>query len=179
MSDSQWLVEFVLGLLNSVLNLPDGPVKFFGGIQITEVLWDKYCLNSWKLHVDRKLFFELIWQSAILLSLLLLWLNKASNWLINNNKLIINMYVKKFRLVTIGLVPATIPHKTTWESFPHHVHFPTQQNYFQSDTFEERKPLSPIQCCFLQTPRDQAFFWIHNITFRGRGRGKNRYSYDV
>ena len=25
---------------------------------------------------------------------------------------------------------ATIPDKTTWESFPHHVHFPTQQNYF-------------------------------------------------
>ena len=38
MSDSQWLVEFVLGLLNSVLNLPVGPVKFFGGIQITKVL---------------------------------------------------------------------------------------------------------------------------------------------
>ena len=43
-----------------------------------------------------------------------------------------------------------------------------------------KKPLPPIQCCFLQTPRDQAFFWIHNnIAFRGRGRGKNRYSYDV
>lgn len=46
MSDSQWLVEFVLGLLNSVLNLPDGPVKFFGGIQIADVPRDKYCLNS-------------------------------------------------------------------------------------------------------------------------------------
>ena len=75
---------------------------------------------------------------------------------------------------------ATIPEKTTWESFRHHVHFPTQQNYFQNDAFAERKPLPPIQCCFLQTPRDQAFFWIHNnIAFRGRGRGKNRYSYDV
>ena len=31
-----------------------------------------------------------------------------------------------------------------------------------------------------QMPRNQAFFWIHNNTaFRGRGRGKNRYSYDV
>ena len=38
MSDSQWLVEFALGLLNSVVNLPDGPVKFFGEIQITDVL---------------------------------------------------------------------------------------------------------------------------------------------
>ena len=74
----------------------------------------------------------------------------------------------------------TIPDKTTWESFPHHVHFPTQQNYFQNDAFAERKPLPPIQCCFPQTPRDQAFFWMHNnIAFRGRGRGKNRYSYDV
>ena len=75
---------------------------------------------------------------------------------------------------------ATIPDKTTWESFPHHVHFPTQQNYFQNDAFAERKPLPPIQCCFPQTPRDQAFFWIHNnIAFRGGRRGKNRYSYDV
>ena len=73
----------------------------------------------------------------------------------------------------------TIPDKTTWESFPHHVHFPTQQNYFQNDAFAERKPLPPIQCCFPQTSRDQAFFWIHNnIAFGGRGRGKNRYSYE-
>ena len=67
----------------------------------------------------------------------------------------------------------TIPDKTTWESLPHHVHFPTQQNYFENDTFVERKPLPPIQCCFPQTPRDQAFFWIHNnIAFRGRGEGR-------
>ena len=127
-------------------------------------MWIESCFSSWS--------------GKVKLSLLLQWLNKASNWLINNNKLIINMYVKKFRLVTIGLVPATIPDKTTWESFPHHVHFPTQQNYFQNDAFGERKPLPPIQCCFLQMPRDQAFFWIH-ITFRVRGRGKNRYSYGV
>ena len=74
----------------------------------------------------------------------------------------------------------TIPDKTTWESFPHHVHFPTQQNYFQNNAFGDRYPLPPIQYCFPQTPRDRAFFWIHNnIAFRGRGRGKNRYSYDV
>ena len=73
----------------------------------------------------------------------------------------------------------TIPDKTTWESFPHHVHFPTQQNYFQNDAFVERKPLPPIQCCFPQTSGDQAFFWIHNnIAFRGRGRGKNPYSHE-
>ena len=61
----------------------------------------------------------------------------------------------------------TIPDKTTWERFPHHVHFPTQQNYCQNDAFAERKPLPPIQCCFPQTPRDQAFFWIH-INIEGR-----------
>ena len=68
---------------------------------------------------------------------------------------------------------STIPDKTTWESFPHHVHFPTQQNYFQNDAFAERKPLPPIQCCFPQTPRDQAFFWIHNNIASGEvGEGR-------
>ena len=43
----------------------------------------------------------LSWSGKVKLSLLLQWLiNKASNWLINKNKLIINKYVKKFRLVT-------------------------------------------------------------------------------
>ena len=75
---------------------------------------------------------------------------------------------------------ATIPDKTTWESFPHHVHFPMATKLFPERRIADRKPLPPIQCCFLQTPRDQAFFWIrNNIAFRGRGRGKNRYSYDV
>ena len=63
----------------------------------------------------------------------------------------------------------TILDKTTWERFPHHVHFPTQQNYFQNDAFAERKPLPPIQCCFPQTSRDQAFFWIHKNCFQGKG----------
>ena len=80
----------------------------------------------------------------------------------------------------VAWVLATIPDKTTWESFHHHVPFPTQQNYFQNDAFVEWKPLPPIRCCFLQTPREQVFFWIHNnIAFRGTGRGKNRYGYDV
>ena len=29
MSDSQWLVDFAIGLVNSVLNLPNRQVKFF------------------------------------------------------------------------------------------------------------------------------------------------------
>ena len=29
MSDSPWLVDFAIGLVNSVFNLPDGQVMFF------------------------------------------------------------------------------------------------------------------------------------------------------
>ena len=36
--DSPGLVDLAIGLVNSVLNLPDGQVKFFGRIQITEEL---------------------------------------------------------------------------------------------------------------------------------------------
>ena len=36
-SDSPGLVDFVIGLVNSVFNLPDGQVMFFLGIRITEV----------------------------------------------------------------------------------------------------------------------------------------------
>ena len=35
MSDSLGMVSFGIGLVNSVLNLPDVLVKFFGMIQIT------------------------------------------------------------------------------------------------------------------------------------------------
>ena len=35
-SDSPGLVDFAFGLVNSVLDLPDGQVLFFGEIQITE-----------------------------------------------------------------------------------------------------------------------------------------------
>jgi len=37
-SDGLGLVDFAIGLVNSVLNMPDGQVRFFGGIQITEEL---------------------------------------------------------------------------------------------------------------------------------------------
>ena len=36
MSDSPGLVDFAIGLVIFVLNLPDGKVLFFGEIQITE-----------------------------------------------------------------------------------------------------------------------------------------------
>ena len=38
MSNSLGLIDFRIGLVNFVLNLPNGQVKFFGGIQITEEL---------------------------------------------------------------------------------------------------------------------------------------------
>ena len=38
-SDSPGLVDFAIGLVNFVLNLPNGQVKFFWGIQITKELW--------------------------------------------------------------------------------------------------------------------------------------------
>ena len=37
-SDSPGLVDFAIGLVNSVLNLPDGQVKIFQRSKITEVL---------------------------------------------------------------------------------------------------------------------------------------------
>ena len=37
-SDSPGLVDFAIGLVNSVLNLPDGQGKIFRRIKITEVL---------------------------------------------------------------------------------------------------------------------------------------------
>ena len=40
-SDSPGLVDFAIGLVNSVFNLSDGQVMFFfWGIQITEELWN-------------------------------------------------------------------------------------------------------------------------------------------
>ena len=37
-SDSPGLVDFAIGLVNSVLNLPDGQTKIFRRIKITKVL---------------------------------------------------------------------------------------------------------------------------------------------
>ena len=45
-SDSPGLVDFAIGLVNSVLNLPNGQVKFFWGIQITEELWNHYSAHQ-------------------------------------------------------------------------------------------------------------------------------------
>ena len=38
MSDSPGIVDFAIGLVNFVLNLPDGQAKIFRRIQITKVL---------------------------------------------------------------------------------------------------------------------------------------------
>ena len=44
--DSPGLVNFVIGLVNSVFNLPDGQVMFFWGIRITEELWNQFCSSK-------------------------------------------------------------------------------------------------------------------------------------
>ena len=45
LSDSPGLVDFVIGLVISILKLPDGQMKFFGGIQITEKLYPMLIKN--------------------------------------------------------------------------------------------------------------------------------------
>ena len=45
-SDSPGLVDFVIGLVNSVFNLPNGQVMFFWGIGITEELWNQFCSSK-------------------------------------------------------------------------------------------------------------------------------------
>ena len=42
-SDSPGLMDFAIGLVNSVFNLPEGQVIFFWGIQISEELWNQSC----------------------------------------------------------------------------------------------------------------------------------------
>ena len=47
-SDSPGLVDFATELVNFELNLPDGQVKIFWGIQIKEELWNQNVLGaSW------------------------------------------------------------------------------------------------------------------------------------
>ena len=46
MSDSLGLVDFAIGLVNFVLNLPDGQVLFFAEIQITYGLLIKKGLGA-------------------------------------------------------------------------------------------------------------------------------------
>ena len=48
-SDSPGLVDYAIGLVNSVLNLPDGQAKIFWRIKITKLLQDKcfkFLINS-------------------------------------------------------------------------------------------------------------------------------------
>ena len=49
----------------------------------------------------------------------------------------------------------------------------TQQNNFQNNCSAETNLLPPVQCCVLQTPKDQAFFRRHN-NVASSGRGKER-----
>ena len=51
-SDSPELVNFAIGLVNSVLHLCEGQVMFFWGIQITEILYKRQIQNSCELKAD-------------------------------------------------------------------------------------------------------------------------------
>ena len=51
----------------------------------------------------------------------------------------------------ISLVP-TIPDKTTSESFPHHVYFPTQQIYFQNDILQKENPFPQFNVASYKSP---------------------------
>ena len=64
---------------------------------------------------------------------------------------------------------ATIPDKTTWESFPHHVYFRTQQNYFQNDAFAERKPLPQFNVASHERPRTRLSFEYTTTLLLGEG----------
>ena len=63
----------------------------------------------------------------------------------------------------------------SWTRPLHNVHYPSQQNYFQNNGFAERNPLPPVQCCFLQTARDQASF-EHTTTLLPGVGGEGRIS---
>ena len=65
---------------------------------------------------------------------------------------------------------ATIPDKTTWESFSHHVHFPTQQNYFQNDAFAKKKTPSPNSMLLPTNAQGSGFpLNTQQHCFRGKG----------
>ena len=48
MSDSPGLVDFAIGLVNSVLNLPNGQVMFFGGLMMSGQVNASFSLPEWQ-----------------------------------------------------------------------------------------------------------------------------------
>ena len=66
-------------------------------------------------------------------------------------------------------VTATIPDKTTWERFPHHVHFPTQQKYFRNDAFAERKSLPQFNVASYKHPGIRLPFEYTTTLLSGEG----------
>ena len=71
---------------------------------------------------------------------------------------------------------ATIPGRTTWECFFVNAHYLMQQNYFQINSFTQRKPPPPGHHCSFM-PGDEAFFFS-TASIPGGGGGKNCYGYD-
>ena len=63
--------------------------------------------------------------------------------------------------------PPPLPYLSVWMTAPPPLIWrsgsatATQQNNFQNICSAETNLLPPVQCCFLQTPKDQAFFRRH------------------
>ena len=55
-SDSPGLVDFTIGLVNSVLNLPYRQVKFFVEFQKKKGLWNQFCSSKTFLGLVEKMF---------------------------------------------------------------------------------------------------------------------------
>ena len=75
---------------------------------------------------------------------------------------------------------ATIPDKTTWESFPIMSTFLHNKTISQTTPLRKEIPFPQFNVASYKRPGIRLSFWIHNnIAFRGRRRVKNWYSYDV
>ena len=80
-----------------------------------------------------------------------------------------NIDVTIFSVTERKILCTTIPDKTTRKSFPHHVHFPTQQNYLQNDAFAERKPLPQFNVASYERPGIRLPFEYTTTLLSGKG----------
>ena len=81
--------------------------------------------------------------------------------------------------IFLETAPPPLPYLSVWMTAPPPLIWrsgsatATQQNNFQNNCSAETNLLPPVQCCFLQTPKDQAFFRRHN-NVASSGRGEER-----
>ena len=63
----------------------------------------------------------------------------------------------------------TIPDKTTWESFPHHVHFPTQQNSSKTTPLWKENPFPQFNVASHKRPGIRLSFEYTTTLLSGEG----------